>query len=184
VGFLLPVILSEATFGITMEITIMAYFSQEKKKQMMPALKELCATYGVKASFGVNNHSTFECTIVSARINFLQDYASYNKTEGRPYAKVNEHGIEGDFKGESKEFLLKLKSIMMQGNWDNSDAMSDYFDVGWYINISIGKWDKHFIFDPSIKANGETKTVQPREPKPKKLIVRSVDSLNRFYVEF
>jgi hypothetical protein len=33
---------------------------------------------------------------------------------------------------------------MMVGNHDKSDVMTDYFNVGWYIDINIGKWDKPY----------------------------------------
>jgi hypothetical protein len=28
--------------------------------------------------------------------------------------------------------------------YDNSDIMTDYFDVAYYNNINIGKWDKPY----------------------------------------
>ena len=57
---------------------------------------------------------------------------------------VNEYWIEEHFEGVAKEFLLKLKDAMMIGNHNNSDIMTDYFDVGWYIKINVGKWDKPY----------------------------------------
>ena len=43
-----------------------------------------------------------------------------------------------------KEFLMELKSAMMNGNHDRSDIMTDLFDVGWYIDINIGRWNKAY----------------------------------------
>jgi len=34
---------------------------------------------------------------------------------------------------------------MNEGNHDNSDIMTDYFDVGWYISVRLGKWDKPYV---------------------------------------
>jgi len=31
-------------------------------------------------------------------------------------------------------------------NYDRSDSMTDYFDVGHYVNINIGRWNKPFVF--------------------------------------
>ncbi len=28
--------------------------------------------------------------------------------------------------------------------YDNSDIMTDYFDVAWYVDINIGKWNKPY----------------------------------------
>ena len=35
---------------------------------------------------------------------------------------------------------------MNVGNHDNSDPMTDYFDVGWYISVNLGRWDKFGFF--------------------------------------
>ena len=31
-------------------------------------------------------------------------------------------------------------------NYDNSDIQTDYFDIGWYVDINVGKWDKPFVY--------------------------------------
>jgi hypothetical protein len=33
---------------------------------------------------------------------------------------------------------------MNAGNWDKSDIQTDYFDVGWYIDVNVGRWDKPY----------------------------------------
>ena len=40
--------------------------------------------------------------------------------------------------------LKRAAQILEHFNWDNSDLMTDYFDVNYYSHISIGKWDKPF----------------------------------------
>jgi len=40
--------------------------------------------------------------------------------------------------------LMKAAEIINRENWDNSDPMTDYFDVGFYLTFSIGKWNKPF----------------------------------------
>jgi hypothetical protein len=34
---------------------------------------------------------------------------------------------------------------MNDGNWDKSDIQSDYFNVGWYVDVNIGKWNKPYV---------------------------------------
>lgn len=41
--------------------------------------------------------------------------------------------------------LRKMVQIAQKYNWDNSDAMTDYFDVNYYLHINLGKYDKDFI---------------------------------------
>jgi hypothetical protein len=36
---------------------------------------------------------------------------------------------------------------MNMGNHDNSDIMTDYFDVGWYVDVNIGLWNKPYILE-------------------------------------
>ena len=36
--------------------------------------------------------------------------------------------------------------IAEEYNYDNSDAMTDYFDVNFYLHLEIGKWDKDYKF--------------------------------------
>lgn len=115
----------------------MAHFSQERKAELSPAIKALCKEYGVKTSLGVDNYSTFVCNIWSSSIDFLGD-------SGADHIRVNDKHIESHYTGIAREFLLKLRELMMIGNYNNSDYYTDYFDVGWYIDINVGKWNKPY----------------------------------------
>ena len=105
----------------------MAYMSQENKKALAVGIKAVLKKHGMKGTLRVRHHSTLVCTITKGLIDF-EDGITY----------VNEYWIEDHFKGKQKEFLLDLKSAMMVGNHNNSDIMTDYFDVGWYVDIKIG----------------------------------------------
>jgi hypothetical protein len=45
---------------------------------------------------------------------------------------------------------------MNTGNWNRSDIMTDYFDVGHYIDLTFGTWDKPFqnTSPPTLQATG------------------------------
>ena len=58
----------------------------------------------------------------------------------------NPYWYKEHFSGEAKELLIKLFTAIDNGNHDNSDIQSDYFDVGWYKEINIGKWDRPYQF--------------------------------------
>jgi hypothetical protein len=45
------------------------------------------------------------------------------------------------------DFMKEIFVAMNDGNWDKSDIQSDYFNVGWYVDVNIGKWDKHYIVE-------------------------------------
>ena len=122
------------------------YFSQEKKKNLEPNVKKVLNKYGVKATLAVQNHSTFVVNIQSSKIDFWNSMSDKikNNYKDREYIGVNTYWIKDHWKGEAQKFLLELKDAMMQGNHDNSDIQSDYFDVGWYIDINIGTWKKPY----------------------------------------
>lgn len=111
----------------------MAYFNQEKKKAIAPKIKEVCKKYGMKATLAVEHHSTVVLNIKSGVIDF-----------GKEDCQVNHYHIDRDYDGIAKDFLLEVNEVLNTGNWDRSDSMTDYFDVGHYVNINIGKWNKPY----------------------------------------
>lgn len=129
----------------------MAYVSQELKKKLSPRIKKLAKDYGYKLSLAVNNHSTLVANITSGPANIRKNYSPGHENPVREVAPkvyeniyVNEYYIERDFSGSLRNFLVELKALMSIGNHDKSDYMIDYFDVGWYVRINLGKWDKPF----------------------------------------
>jgi hypothetical protein len=122
----------------------MAYISQDRKKELTPAIKAVLKKYSLKGSISVDNYSSLIVTISSGDIDFLKD-------SGRGHISVNTYWIEDHFTGIAKDCLLELKAAMMTGNHDNSDIMTDYFDVGWYIDIKIGKWNKPYHYTGEIE---------------------------------
>jgi hypothetical protein len=57
--------------------------------------------------------------------------------------QVSHHWTD-HFDGKAKEFLDKAFEIMLEGYYNNSDAMIDYFDTAFYVDINIGKWDRPY----------------------------------------
>lgn len=114
----------------------MAYMSQEKKAQLAPGIKAVLKKYNMKASISVRHHTGLVVSIKSGPL---------FKDQNNAYKEVNEFYINEHYEGKEKDFLLELKAAMSVGNYDNSDPMTDYFSVGWYIYIHIGRWDKPYI---------------------------------------
>jgi hypothetical protein len=136
----------------------MAYMSQEKKSKIAPKVKKVLQKYGVKGTLAVNNHSTLVLNIKSGKIDFIGNINEvcgkkhYQVSNGfRPitqgYADVNPYWYKDHFDGKALAFLKELIPAMNDGNHDNSDAQIDYFDVGWYIRVNIGKWNKPYILE-------------------------------------
>ena len=119
----------------------MAYMNQEKKKALAPKIKEVLKKYKVKGTLAVKNHSTLVLNIQSGELDFIG-----NSNSADNYIQVNVYWINDRYSGECKSFLNEVKDAMMVGNHDNSDIMTDFFDVGFYIDINIGRYDKPYVF--------------------------------------
>lgn len=132
----------------------MAYMNQEKKAKIAEALKKVVPK-GWKYTLSVHNHSTLNMTIKSAPVDILeamyQHYLKnpthagrYQEVKKQTYVDVNPYWVSHQFDGELLKIFQKIIAAMNEGNWNNSDSMSDYVDIGWYIGIGIGRWDKPF----------------------------------------
>jgi hypothetical protein len=134
----------------------MAFMNQERKKKLAAELKKAMAGYDIKYTLRVHHYSTIIMTISEGSIDFLKNandvlkeklpaeqYALRgNRVE--KYLQVNTYWINEHFTGIAAGLLSAAKAALSTGNHDRSDVQSDYFDVGWYVNINVGQWDKPY----------------------------------------
>ncbi len=114
----------------------MAYVSKETKKELAPAIKKVLAEYGVKGTIKVDHHSTLVVTLRKIPAGLFTPKEIAN-------GDVNVYHIDTFFEGTANKFLNKLLAAMKGTKWyDNSDAMTDYFDTAWYNSIKLGEWNK------------------------------------------
>lgn len=135
----------------------MAYMSQDKKKDIVAKLKPILKGTGIKYSVGVRHHSTLVLNIKSGPVDFLQNYrdtimktAKYMTMPHmielpKTYMDVNPYHYQDQFTGSVLTLLKKIFAILNDGNWDKSDIQTDYFNVGWYVDVNVGKWDKPYM---------------------------------------
>ena len=147
----------------------MAYMSQEKKARLAPAIKAVLNKYGVKGSIKVGHHTSLEVTLQKGKLDLIGNQValmrdpmrtrsggiSFNDTpentersiqyllKGRNH-QVNPYYIDNQYTGACASFMKELVAAMNDGNHDNSDIQTDYFDVGWYIHVNVGKWNKPY----------------------------------------
>jgi hypothetical protein len=140
----------------------MAYFNQERKQERAPAIKAILKKYGVKGSLAVRNHMTFVLNIKSGSIDFIENFiqTDIDKPYGNKMSSdqveyirknraldVNTYWYQEHYSGKAKSFLKEILVAMNGGNHDNSDVQTDYFDVGWYVDVNIGSWDKPYTLE-------------------------------------
>lgn len=120
----------------------MAYVSQEKKKKIAEKLKTVMPKE-YKYSLAVRHSSTIVLTIAKGPAPELSE-DSKAALEKRGYLDINQYHLERQAQGKTLEFLKKANEALNTDNFDESDAMTDYFHVGHYVNIRFGRWDKSF----------------------------------------
>tara|TARA_R100001443_G_scaffold115333_2_gene132849 strand:- start:80 stop:487 length:408 start_codon:yes stop_codon:yes gene_type:complete len=135
----------------------MAYMNQQLKKELAPEIKNVLKKHGYKGTIGVNNHSTLVVNIKEGTHDFIsianEKAKEMAERRGHPYypskgyVQVNPYYPE--HYGEAAPFVEDLIDAMKGNSWyNNSDIQTDYFDIAYYIDINIGKWDKPYCFNP------------------------------------
>lgn len=130
----------------------MAYITQAQKKVIAAKMKEFMPK-DWKYSLSIDNHSSITCRVKSAPIDFTKELNDeyFNKNQNgirEGYYSANPHPswLVLHFKeGEVLNTILKIIEALNTDNYDNSDSMTDYFDVGHYIHLEFGRWNKPFI---------------------------------------
>ena len=139
----------------------MAYMNQERKAKISKALKPILAKYKVKGSLSVRNHSSIVLTLKSGAIDFIGNsnkvcgndhyqVARGFKPETSGHSQVNPYWFQDHYDGKAKAFLTEaFKALKSAGWYDESDAMTDYFNTAYYVDVNIGKWDKPYEVEGS-----------------------------------
>jgi len=121
----------------------MAYMNQEKKKTVHQNLKPILAKYGMKGSLRVRNHMTLVLTLQSGKLDPAQDVLF--GLHGQTHIDVNQYHFGKQFTGRTLRFLTEVFPAMKAAGWyDRSDAMVDYFDTAYYIDVQFGTWNKPY----------------------------------------
>ena len=126
----------------------MAYITQAEKKVIAAKMKEFMPK-DWKYSLSIDNHSSITCRVKSAPVDLYKEMnEDYHKAirDGHYSANTHVSWLVQIFKeGEVLNTIIKIIDALNTDNHDNSDIMTDYFDVGHYIHLEFGRWDKPFI---------------------------------------
>tara|TARA_B100000519_G_C14158210_1_gene397970 strand:+ start:442 stop:861 length:420 start_codon:yes stop_codon:yes gene_type:complete len=136
----------------------MAYMNQEQKKLLAPGIKKVLKKYGLRGTIGVRHHSGLVVNIWEGKLDFIGNKnknMAQHKIDmyglAKDYLQVNEYHIDETYSGQVKECLNELKAAMNGcqeiQNHDNSDLMTDYFDIGWYTYIRVGEYNKPYKYN-------------------------------------
>lgn len=128
----------------------MAYMSQEKKAKIKAELRK-AIPQSWKWSLAVRHHSTVVLTIRSAPVDLIDAYTSKRCSEevraacmSQRHMECNPYHWREHFEGELLDVFSAILGALNAGNHDRSDLQTDYHDVGWYVSVCFGRWDKPF----------------------------------------
>ena len=133
----------------------MAYISTEEVAAIRKELKKELPEY----KFSVTKHHHSSVTVAFMKGPAFAEFQSRDRYTGEFKDDVIEgheqlnHYWAMDFYGEKNGALIKkvekiIKTAPVKAGgrewYDKSDAMTDYFDTAYYMNIHVGKWDKPY----------------------------------------
>ena len=133
----------------------MAYINAEDVNHIRVALKKEFPQY--KFSVTRDHH-------LGVNINFMKgprfaEYEYFDRYSGEMkkdnldgHHQINHFHLESFYGKENAEILGKVSEIAhtapgLAGGkkyYNNKDIQSDYFDVAYYVSISVGKWNKEY----------------------------------------
>ena len=139
----------------------MAYMSQEHKAAIKVQLAKV-VPHDWKWSLSVRHHSTLVLTIASSPIDLIAVYAvkGFNQEQRErlndqanpvTHIDINPHWWKEHFEGDLLETFSGIFAALNLDNFDKSDMQSDYFDVGHYVEVKVGRWDKPFVCTQPMK---------------------------------
>lgn len=111
----------------------MAYVSKELVSKVREALKREFPKF--KFLVSGTGQGTLNVVIKSGPIRFIDDV-------GRTRTNINHYHLGNYY---NADILQKIIEVCNRDNYDNSQPEYDYFDVGYYLSIHQGRWDKPYV---------------------------------------
>jgi len=129
----------------------MAYLSKTQVKETRDALKVAFPDFKFMVRKSHAGGSSINVSIMSGPLEFG------NIREG---ANVNQYWVESHYEAHLVPFLEAVIKIIKFGTgrqwYDRSDAMTDYFDTAFYLDVEMGRWGKPYVKTDPRKLKGST----------------------------
>jgi len=120
----------------------MAYISTAAVKVIRADLKAAFPDWKFSVRKDVNSHSSITVSILKSDLDF-QWSSGYANTE--QYMSINHYHPQVTFSGNSLTLIKEVIGTINKENWDRSDIQTDYFDVGFYVNVEMGRYGRPYI---------------------------------------
>ena len=115
----------------------MAYLSKDQVKQTREALKLAFPDFKFMVRRSTGGRSSINVSIMSGPI----DFGDLDMPKA-----INPYHVGTFFEGKQVRFLEAVIKVIKYGTshqwYDRSDAMTDYFDTAFYLDVELGRWGK------------------------------------------
>jgi hypothetical protein len=126
----------------------MAYISTEEVRAIRNQLKEKFGKSGYKFSVRASDKMKVHVSIAKGKTDFSDLFEGKNS---KGYCQVNHYHLHHYVKHEN--FFREIEKVIQTAPatvtgepwFDKSDIQSDYFNVAFYYQISVGQWDKPYV---------------------------------------
>lgn len=133
----------------------MAYISTQEVAAIRKELKAQLPQY----KFSVTKHHHSSVTVAFMKGPAFAEFQSRDRYTGEfkddvieGHEQLNHYHADSFYGEENGAIIKKVEEIIKTApvkaggrEWyDDSDAMTDYFDTAFYMSIHVGKWDKHY----------------------------------------
>lgn len=131
----------------------MAYITSNEVAEKRKKIKGLFpAKNGWKFSITRNKTSRIVCNVLKSPYDIRKFYLPGPKYQftgidtitDETNVSVSLFNIDKKYYGPARRDLSAIASLLDEGNYDKSDVMNDYFDVGFYVNLELGHYDKPY----------------------------------------
>ena len=138
------------------------------KGQHVPEIVELVRTWlkeiypRYKFSVRRENYNSIYIKLMSA------DFEAFTRESGKVQDHINHYNIERnpDLTDRAKEVMLNVCDFVMSYNFDDSDAMTDYFHTNFYLTLAIGSYRKPYKVElPKLDCKGKDKPEVFKHPE-------------------
>lgn len=119
------------------------YDSNLSTKDIAQRIREYVKTSYPDCKFSITTHYASMCSEIRVAL-MSGPYAAL--ANGADHVQVNQYHIERDDRltDWARAVLLDVNDFIKSYHWDDSDGMIDYFDVNFYYDLDVGKWDKPY----------------------------------------
>lgn len=140
------------------------YDSNLSTKDIAQRIREYVKTSYPDCKFSITTHYASMCSEIRVAL-MSGPYAAL--VNGKDHKGVNQYYVERDkeLTDWARAVLLDVNDCIRSYHYDDCDGMIDYFNVNFYYDLAVGKWDKPYTVTNKPRKIGapetECKTTAP-----------------------